>query len=502
MKQSSLIFKGTLILTTAGILTRIFGFFYKIFLSQVMGAEGMGLYQLIFPIFAVGHALTTSGMETAISRFTAFEKEKKNYYLIAGLFFSVSMSSLFGFILWNQADFISEVLLKEARCASLLQILALALPLSSIHSCIVGSYLGEKKSEFPAIAQLLEQTIRIGFVWLLCNITLQQGKEITPRLAVFGLLAGEAASSLFMITVSNSLKPDLHHPGKYITCCRTLLTMALPLTGTRLSLSLLQSAEAVLIPFCLQQSGLSSREALSLYGILTGMSLSFLMFPNAVTSSISVMLLPVVSEEQAMGNKKHITEAIEYTIRFGLIIGILCMGVFLVYGESLGLLVFHELLAGRFLMTLAWICPILYLTGNINSILHGLGRTNLTFFHQLCAIGVRILFLLLLVPVYGIRAVLWGFLASQLLLCTLGLMGIRDYCHFKSGLDILFLKPLAAMLMSLGIAQLMQFFFPQWLSKTTFLNLFLCIGLTAAVYVLLLLLLGVVRTGDGSLSSV
>ena len=106
-----------------------------------------------------------------------------------------------------------------------------------------------------------------------------------------------------------------------------------------------QSAEAVLIPVSLQTSGLSISESLSLYGILTGMSLSFLMFPNAVTSSLSAMLLPAISEEQSHGNEQRISLSIEYTILFGLLMGIFCMGIFLFFGNELGTVVFHEPLA-------------------------------------------------------------------------------------------------------------------------------------------------------------
>ena len=93
MRQFALFLKGTLILTIAGLLSRFLGFFYKIFLAQALGAESMGIYQLIFPVFSVCHALTTSGIETAISRFTAFaKKEERNAYLHAGLFLSLSAS--------------------------------------------------------------------------------------------------------------------------------------------------------------------------------------------------------------------------------------------------------------------------------------------------------------------------------------------------------------------------------------------------------------------------
>lgn len=491
MRQFSLFLKGTLILTIAGLLSRFLGFFYKIFLAQALGAEGMGIYQLIFPVFSVCHALTASGMETAISRFTAFaKKEDRNSYLYAGLSVSLLASAAAGFILWSQAPFIAARLLHETRCASLLRILAAAVPLSAVHSCFAGSYLGKKQTGIPAFAQLLEQFLRIGTVWLLCSIHIQQGRPVTPSLAAFGLLAGEAGSALFMLTCTGESLPRFSGPETYVLRCRELLTMAVPLTGNRLSLTVLQSAEAVLIPLSLQRSGLSTADALSLYGILTGMAMSFLMFPNAVTASISAMLLPVVSEEQAKGNKKNISMTIEYTIQFGLSIGILCMGIFLHFGVRLGTLLFHERLAGEFLVTLSWICPVLYLTGNLNSILHGLGKTSVTFFNQLASILIRILFIVFFVPSYGIQGVLWGLLASQLLLCLLGIRAIAPYVTPTLGLDILILKPLAALFLSIGGIDLLKHLIPALHLGGEILSLIISICMVAGAYALLLILFG------------
>lgn len=492
MRQFSIFLKGTLILTIAGLLSRFLGFFYKIFLAQALGAEGMGIYQLIFPVFSVCHALTVSGMETAISRYTAFaRKEEKNSWLYAGLFLALLSSVTVGLLLWFQAPFISRYLLQESRCEPLLRIMAAAVPLSAVHSCYAGAWLGRKQTGIPAAAQLLEQLVRIGTVWLLCSIRIQQGGTVTPSLAVFGLLAGEAGSALLMLTFASGERETFFHPGTWLSRCRSLLGMALPITGSRLSLTLLQSAEAVLIPFSLQKSGLTTAEALSLYGILTGMALSFLMFPNAVTSSISAMLLPVISEEQAKGNQRQISSAIEYTIQFGLTIGILCMGIFLHFGNSLGTLLFHEQLAGEFLVTLSWICPVLYLTGNLNSILHGLGHTSVTFFNQLASILVRILFVVLFVPLYGIQGVLWGLLASQLLLCLLGIRAITPFVTPTLGLDVLVLKPLAALFLSIGGVDLLKHIFPFFHRGLEVLELILSIGLAALSYFLILILFGV-----------
>ncbi|MCD8248431.1 MAG: oligosaccharide flippase family protein, partial [Lachnospiraceae bacterium] len=467
------------------------GFFYKIFLAQALGAEGMGLYQLIFPVFSVCHALACSGVETAISRFTACSEEKRGGdYLYAGLFLTLTASCAVSLVLWTKADFIALSLMREGRCEALLKVLALALPFSAVHCCFAGFFLGKKKAGLPAAAQLIEQIIRIGAVWLLCGIAAQNEMEITLVLAVAGLLAGEIGSSLFMLTAASGVRFQWTRLKNYRSGCRALLGMALPLTGTRLSLTLLQSVEAVLIPLCLKQSGLSSAEALSLYGILTGMALPLLMFPSALSSSLSAMLLPTISEEQAHGNRAKISLTIEYTISFGLTIGFLCMGVFLIFGEDIGTLLFGEQLARNFLRTLAWICPVLYLTGNLNSILHGLGQTPVTFFNQLIAILLRILCVLLFVPLRGIEAVLWGLLLSQAVLCALGIRAVAPHIRASIGLETYILRPLAALLLSIGGVYILKRPLSLLLAGMELLQLLAGVCIMTVTYLTLLLLFG------------
>lgn len=90
---------GTLLLTLAGIVSRFIGFFYKIFLSRTIGAQALGIYQLIFPVFAFSLSICCAGIQTAISRFTASSQNKKEarLYLYLGGFFPGSCFFVFLF---------------------------------------------------------------------------------------------------------------------------------------------------------------------------------------------------------------------------------------------------------------------------------------------------------------------------------------------------------------------------------------------------------------------
>ena len=123
---------GALILTLTGVATRVIGFFYKIFLSRVIGAEGIGLYQMIFPVFGICFSLTVAGIETSISRFVAGEAARKNErgaknMLAAGMLLSFSLSLLAALWLYKSADFLAVHYLKEPRCGILLRFLSFSL---------------------------------------------------------------------------------------------------------------------------------------------------------------------------------------------------------------------------------------------------------------------------------------------------------------------------------------------------------------------------------------
>ena len=191
-------------------------------------------------------------------------------------------------------------------------------------------------------------------------------------------------------------------------------------------MNLLGSAEAVLLPLTLQQYGLNTERALSVYGTLTGMAMAFIQFPSVLTNAVSVMLLSAVSESQAAGNKNQIARTIRRTITFCLPLGIACTCFFLLTGKTLGLFFFKSGMAGDFIITLAWICPFLYLNSTLHSILNGLGKTAAGFINNLIGVMIRIFFILSCVPRFGIQGYLWGILANQLFVSFLNINALKE----------------------------------------------------------------------------
>lgn len=408
---------GTLLLTFAGVLTRIIGFFYRIFLSRTIGAEGLGIYQLLSPVMALGYAVTAAGIQTAISRFVSTELGKKNpsgagRYFYCGLSVSLTLSAATGLVIWKNAAFIATAWLGDIRCAPLLSVLSLSFLPSCIHACINGYYYGTKKTAIPALCQLTEQLVRVGSVWLLYSIHMREHTPVPLSITMWGVVLGEVASTFVSISFAKITR-DTGTAPSVSTCLRHLAAMAVPLTANRVVLNLFSGFETVMIPNRLKAFGYTGSEALSVYGILTGMAMSIIMFPSVITNSVSVLLLPTISEAKAAGDERLIRRTIAKTIRACLFLGFLCTAGFLCTGKYLGNLLFGNALAGTFIVTLGWICPFLYLSSTLSSILHGLGYPGLTFFFNLIACGIRIVSVLFAIPAYGIKGYLWGILFSH-----------------------------------------------------------------------------------------
>lgn len=436
MSQKHLLIKGTLILTLTGFITKIIGFLYRIFLSQVIGAQGMGIYQLIFPIHSLCFALAVGGIQTAISRFVAAraalkdEQGARDIFLLAtGLSTAIALVS--SFLLFDYADWFAVHILLEERCEPLLKLMAVSIPMGAFHSCVSGYYFARKKTSVPAAAQLLEQCARVASSYILYLVWAEKGIAPTPLLAVAGMLGGELVSMLFSaLLISWDFKKAQYHIRKLaapVKDLKAVVQLSFPLTCNRIFVNVLHSIESVLIPGHLRLYGLDNASALSIYGILTGMALPLILFPSAVTNAVSAVLLPSVAEDQAVGNHKSIQKSIFLSVKYCLLLGFLSTAFFYFTGDFLGLVLFKNEFAGTFIKTLSFICPCLYLTSTLGGILNGLGEANETFFLNLLGLGIRLGFVIAVIPRCGIVGYLWGMVVSELAVSLLNLYFLRKW---------------------------------------------------------------------------
>ncbi|MDD7739289.1 MAG: polysaccharide biosynthesis protein [Fusicatenibacter sp.] len=462
MSKKKALLVGTFTLTFAGLLSRLIGFFYRIFLSQMIGAEELGIFQLITPVYALMLSVCTGGIQTSLSRFIAActasgDTKKARTYLFTGTLTASVLSLISGILLYYSADLIGCKLLLSQRTVPILRVIAFGIFPASIHSCLTAWYFGQNRTVVPSICQLLEQSARTAATYAACRICLMQGTALSASIAAIGTLAGELVSSivtsLFLLSSSRVRQKDRTFEYHFRDCFVPLMEMALPLTLNRIFINLLHGIESVLIPGRLQVFGLTSKEALETLGILTGMALPMIFFPSTITHAVSVMLLPDIAKDQAAGRKESILITTEKTIKYCMVLGIYAAGAFFFYGPDMGLVLFKNKQAGTFLRILSFLSPFLYLEATLTSILNGLGKTSLVFLQNSAGLVIRILFIFFLIPERGIVGYLYGILASELTITLMNLSFLRKEIPFHAAPFRNLLLPAASIIVSLTLTR-------------------------------------------------
>ena len=329
---------------------------------------------------------------------------------------SVTLAGILAIFVHSLAPWIASDILKEVRATELLQLMSYSLIPAAIHACFNGYYYGKKNSIPPAICQIAEQLVRVLGTLLIYQVLLDEGRPLEPIHAVWGLVISEFAGLLVNLTAYLiTEKTTFPFPPKTTGSTSSLSTaitrplknlgiMAVPLTLNHVLMTLSHSLENLLLPQQLMAFGYTSDEALGHFGILTGMALSVIFFPSAITNSLSVLLLPRISETKSRGDICAVWDTIKGALCCGVALGSLCTFIFLLSADWFGTYIFDNTLAGFYIRTLSILCPFLYTSSLLSSIVNGLGYASLTLACNLSGCVVRILAIWFLVPVYGMYA--------------------------------------------------------------------------------------------------
>jgi len=430
------ILKGTILLTVTGLITRVLGFYYRICLADALGAEYLGIYQLVFPVYGICYTLYAFGIQTAVSKLVAEENSRGNVMLTSclmrrSMLLSFGIAITLSTLVYIGAAPCAKYFLMEERATDSLRILSLVFPFCAITACINGYYIGCKKATVPAFTQLLEQVVRIGFVLYFVTLPAFSNEESRCLAAVIGLVLGEVASNIFNCIAYRIQQTKIL---RHITPCETtgltrrLLSLSLPLSLNRLVINILHSIEAIFIPGMLRLSGLTNSDALSLYGILNGMAIPFILFPSAIPNALSVLLLPAVSENLDEKSRPHLQQCVGNAVKYSTIIGLFSTAVFFFFGQDIGTAFYHNTLAGDYIRILSPLCPLLYLSTTLGSVINGLGKPHLSFFTTVSGLLVRLAIIVFFVPKSGIYGVLIGLLVSQLVSTLFDAILVLKYC--------------------------------------------------------------------------
>lgn len=400
------LFKTVFIIIFFTGLTRLAGFLFRIYLSRKIGAESLGIYQISFSIFMVLLTLIASGLPLIVSRQTAkFVTEKspqKEFEMVTcSTIIALSLSIILSILVLVLQVPLGRIF-ADKRCINILITLLPALVFSSVYCVLRGNLWGRNKYIATCSAELFEQVIRIIFCVILLsgifpNITEEIGASLSLSIACI-------FSCIFVIILY------LKNGGKFkkAKMYKEIIKTSTPITGIRLASSLIQPIISLVIPIRLMASGYTQSQAVSLFGVTTGMTMPLLFIPMTIIGSLSYALIPDLSSANAKGDTKYITERVKNSIVFSLFVAFLLVSLFCGAGQKIGIFFFDNAQCGILLEKSAWVIVPLCLTNISSSILNAVGLEIKSFRNYIVG-GIFMLVGIWVLPIYvGIDSLIYS----------------------------------------------------------------------------------------------
>lgn len=413
---------GTLTLTSAALASRGLGLIYRMLLARFLGSEGLGLFQMVFPLYVALVTLAVAGTPVAVSQMLAEGKAPAHRLLrVATLIvLTISVPLMVLIVVWARP--LAVTLYHDEMFVPMLWALAPALLAVAFSSVLRGYFIGRQEMEYPAAAQVAEQMARVAILFLLLNLVSRRLFPNPPLIAVLLIPFGESVSLMILAFGYWRSRPGYELRERTAQgLVRAILRLSVPVTLSRLMGSAIGVIEASLIPLRLQLSGMSREGALRYFGQLTGMALPLILFPTALTVSLSTNLIPAIAEATSNGRRDLAQRYIVDSIGATALLTVPVTFLLLTLGLPLDDLFFHAAVSPTVFIPLVIGGFFLYFDIALAGILRGLGRTDLPLWNDLVAslLEVALIWVLASHPGRGREgiaiAVAMGFVTSSVL---------------------------------------------------------------------------------------
>lgn len=461
--------KGALWLTLTGAALRAVGMAYRVFISNKVGEEGMGLYQLILSVYMLGSAFAVAGVSIAVTRLVSDQtvtggKQGVKKIMRFSLVWSMGIGAAVAAVLFVGAPVIATRFIKEPSAAAGIRLLAAGLPFMSASACFNGYFLGVARVGASCIAQIAEQAVRIGSVALLIQNASQPLSVI-----FFGNVLSEAAAAGLLLIFYRADISRLHNGGKNIgNIYARFLPIQLPIAAGKYISSALHTAENLLVP--IELSKFTNRsDALRDFGSLKGMALPLIMFPSSFLSSLAGLLVPELATAAALRQSDKIKMLTRRALKVTFIFSIFMGGVFFRFAHPIAMMIYDSQSVANILKSLAPVIPFMYLDCITDGLLKGIGEQFASLRYSTCDSLMRISLVFLLLSRMGLSGFLLIMIISN---ASVALLGLRRLIR-KTGCKAPWLQGVLLPLSAVALSHILSLYISSfWLAGVFYITVF------------------------------
>ncbi|NCD09547.1 MAG: polysaccharide biosynthesis protein [Negativicutes bacterium] len=461
--------KGTLILTISSIVVKVIGSLNWIILSRVMGGEGIGLYQMGFPIYLMAITVSSAGIPVAISIITA-EKLAQKDYLGAQRVFHISLRLLLvtgivfsGALLGGAGWLIDNHLIRDARAYYSIIALAPAVFFVTFLSSFRGYLQGWQIMTPTAASEIVEQLTRVVTMIFFANMFMPRGLAYAAGGASMGAGVGAFCGLLVLCWFYARLKKQFRAEMDRQTAdfskesawevVKRLIRLALPVSLSSLMLPVVANLDLLIVPARLEVAGFNVSEATEMFGYLTGMAVPLINLSTILTASLAISLVPAISESRMIGDNNGIRSKLKTAFSVTSIITIPCTIGLFILAEKIATMIYNAPNAAPAIQTMSTAIFMLGLHQVSTGILQGLGKTTIPVVNMIVAAAAKVVlsWTLTAIPWLGIKGAAWATVADIGVAAVLNLFFIYKYTGFSLSIGGV-LKPfVAALVMGTGV---------------------------------------------------
>ena len=471
--------KGTLILTISSIVVKVIGSLNWIILSRVMGGEGIGLYQMGFPIYLMAITVSSAGIPVAISIITA-EKLAQKDYLGAQRVFHISLRLLLltglifsGALLFGAGWLIDNHLIRDGRAYYSIIALAPAVFFVTFLSSFRGYLQGWQIMTPTAASEIVEQLTRVVTMIFFANMLMPRGLAYAAGGASMGAGVGAFCGLLVLCWFYARLKKQFHNEinnqkvefakESSWDVVKRLVRLALPVSMSSLMLPVVANLDLLIVPARLEVAGFNVSEATEMFGYLTGMAVPLINLSTILTASLAISLVPAISESRIMKDQAGIKAKLKTAFSVTSIITIPCTIGLFILAEKIATMIYNAPNAAPAIQTMSTAIFMLGLHQVSTGILQGLGKTTIPVINMIIAATTKVVlsWVLTAIPEMGIKGAAWATVSDIGVAAIMNLFFIYKYTGFSLSIGGV-LKPFLASLAMGAVVWGVLLITPSW----------------------------------------
>lgn len=498
-KQSFL--KGALILSIAGIISKILGAVYRIPLGDLVTAEGMSYYQTAYLIYTLLLTFSASVIPIAISKLVSEQislgrpDEANKIFKVAFVMLALLGFAFSALLVWTAKPLV--IMLKNPDAYLAVLAIAPALLTVSLSSAFRGYFQGMQNMLPSGASQVTEQISRVGFGFAFVFLFIGMGmgiKQIAAG-AILGTSIGGLISFLTVLwyywksrkQIRSSLEPFKNQKTESVGfIIKRILKFSIPIAIGGSIMPIMGLLDVPIVMARLQSSGFSYYDSKVLYGQLSGMAMSFINLPQVFSIALAASIVPTISESMARHDLQNVSKKTQLALRISMLIGLpAACGLFIMATPIMTMLYPNE--SATLPLALQYLAPAcIFLTSvqTMTGVLQGMGRADIPVRNMIVGALAKVVvsFTLTAVPALNIRGAAIGTVVGYAVSMVLNIIAIKKYQEGNLNMFKIVSKPLVASI-AMSVAAFFSYgFIHHYLGNT--MSTLLAIAIAGLVYVI------------------